>query len=597
MSETLSPNYGPLRQINREIEFYKTKQVQVVPGLYYNQKDTIEDIYFYYNSKYKTGSIDDEGDRKYFFNINRNPCKVLTKAIDFDTKNIRLLTTEAGDSLKTWFMERDLKYWMRKEQFGKVLNRIFTEIPIFGSVVLKIVQGKPYFVDLRNFIVEQGANSLEESSYITEIHHFTPGEFRAVAKKMGWKTEDVLDEFYKMKDESRIRVYERYGEIADDNNNYSYKRLFIADVGVDRYDEQERMTIEHPGVLLSIDDWTPEKTAKLYWEFHMNKIPGRWLGFGIVEELFEPQIAQNVNTNLQAKSSYWAALRLFFTRDSGMNRNSINDARNGDLLTGDDPVTQIDMSDRNLAFFNQQDQRWMANRDELTFSYDVTQGERLPAGTPLGSAQLATSQALTYFELIQENLALDIKEMLYEVIIPTFQAENTPEHTLRLVGKDLDTYNSMIKNQLVLEEMVRQVQRGKMPTEDTKLMVETAVTATLQQDSEKLLKIPKNFYKDIKYDVEIDITGESTDTRVKQATLFALLQAMTADPTMTTDPTKREFLYMMAENGGINPNNLFREVKEPQVEAAEQIGQRRAGGGVSAPQMSSPLAGQAMSTM
>lgn len=576
MDNTTNTTY--LREINGEIERYQNKRVQVVPGLNYNQRETLNRIYFFYNSKFETGDIDDEGDRKYFYNIVRNPCKIYSKAIDFDTKNIRLLTTESGDSLKTWFMERDLKYWMRKEQFGKVLNRIFKEIPIFGSVVLKIIEGKPYFVDLRNFIVDQSANSLDESNYIIEIHRFTPGKFRAAAKKMGWRNVDkVLDEFYRMKDESHIRVYERYGELKV-GENYEWRRYFIADVGTDIFNEQNGETIKYPGVELSSEKYDGHP----YWEFHGDKIPGRWLGVGVVEELFEPQIAQNVNTNLQAKSSYWAALRLFQTRDGAINRNSINDARNGEVLNSDSEITQIDMSDRNLAFFREQDNRWMRNRDEMVLSYDVIQGERLPAGTPLGSAQIAMTQTLAFFELIQENIALDIKEMLYEVIIPRFQKENNAEHTLRIIGKDLDTFYEMIKGQLELQEMIKQISNGAVPTPEMKETISVAVRA-LMKENEQLLKIPKDFYKDVKYDVEIDITGESVDTRVKNATMFALLQAITSDPTMLKDPTKKKFLYTLAENGGINPNEYFGSLQQENPELEMMQAGMQGGGGVSAP--------------
>lgn len=167
-----------LKKINEEITDFQGKRTEVIPGLSYNQDELLKTIYFYYNSKFMSGDVDNEGDRKYFYNINRNPCKVFTKAIDFDTKNIRMLTTGGGDPIKTWFMERDLKYWMRKVQFGKTLNRIFRELPIFGSVVIKIVDGYPYFVDLRNFIVEQSADTLNDSSYIIEIHDYSVSEFK-----------------------------------------------------------------------------------------------------------------------------------------------------------------------------------------------------------------------------------------------------------------------------------------------------------------------------------------------------------------------------------------------------------------------------------
>ena len=39
-----------------------------------------------------------------------------------------------------------------------------------------------------------------------------------------------------------------------------------------------------------------------------------------------------------------------------------------------------------------------------------------------------------------ENVAEDVKEFLYEVIIPQFQKDNTKEHTMKLVGEDLEKY-------------------------------------------------------------------------------------------------------------------------------------------------------------
>lgn len=590
-----------LRIINGEIEDFKAKPIQVVPGLYFNQHETIKQIYFYWHSKFTSGNVDDEGDRKYFFNIVKNPCKVFTKAIDFDTKNVRMLTTGGGDPLKTWFMERDLKYWMRDKQFGKVLNRIFTELPIFGSVVLKVIDGHPYFVDLRNFVVEQSADSLSDSNYVTEIHNYTVAGFRKAAKDMKWsdaKVNETITKFHEMKGTSHIRVYERYGEMPHMNGDtveYKYTRYCIADVGIDEYDNYGDITVKRAGVELSSDVVTDHP----YWEFHAEKISGRWLGVGVVESLFEPQVRQNEIANLQSKSSYWAALQVFQTRDSAVNRNLLSDVRNGEILNVDSEITKIDISDRNLAFFDDEHQKWMRNRDELTFSYDVVQGERLPAGTPLGSANLAISQTLSYFEGIQETVALDIKEMLYEVIIPQFQKENSLEHTLRLVGQDLDQYIAMVKNELTFKEVVRiAVNSGKIVSNEELEAIGMAVESAIKQEKEKILTIPTSFYKDLKYDVDIDITGESVDTRVRSATLFALLQAMTADPTMTTDPVKKKFLYQMGEDGGVNMADFLSDVKQtPESMMAGDPAARRAGGGVSAPQLSAPVTGQQTTTV
>lgn len=577
-----------LRQINTEVSDFENKHVQIVPGMTFNQHDTIERIYYYYNSKYQTGEVDEEGDRKYFFNIVKNPCKVFSKAVDFDTKNIRVLTTGGGDPLKTWFMERDLKFWLREKNFGRILNRIFMELPIFGTVVLKIVDGTPYFVDLRNFIVEQSADKLEHSNYITEVHNFTPAKFRKVGAQMKWdkdKIEEAITRFREMKGVSHIRVYERYGEVAEEdgsgNVTYPYKRVFVADVGVDEYDQFNRLVVQHAGIELSSEEWDGHP----YWEIHGDKIPGRWLGIGVVETLFEPQIRQNEIANLQSKASYWAALRVFQTRDAAVARNLLTDTRNGEVLNVDSEITQIDMSDRNLAFFADEYQKWIRNRDELTFSYDVVQGERLPSGTPLGSAKIAASQTLSYFEQIQENIALDIKEMLYEVILPRFAQETSKEHVLRLVGQDLETYANMVKGQMLFSDMLRRIKKSKgfnLPTEKEKEIALFAIDQAIKQNKEQLVTIPKGFYKDLKYDIDIDITGESIDTAVRASTLFAILQAITADPTITQDPMKRKILFRMAEDGGVNPNDFF-PAEPTQLSQIAEAPTGRAGGGVSAP--------------
>lgn len=588
-----------LKDLNSEIENFKSREIQIVEGLGFNQYDTLNDIFFYYNSKFKSGEIDDEGDRKYFYNIVKNPCKVFSKAIDFDTKNIRLLTTGGGNPLKTWFLERDLKYWMRDKQFGKVLNRIFKELPIFGSVVVKVLDGVPYFVDLRNFVVQQSADTLDDSSFIIEIHNLTVPRFRQVAKQMKWdekKVNETIEKFRKMKNTSHIRIYERYGEVEegeDGDKKYPYKRVFYADVGVDEYDQYNRLVAEKTGVELSSEEWEGHP----YWEFHAEKVPGRWLGIGVVETLKEPQIAENQRTNLQNKAASHLALLLFQTRDQAFNRNLLTDTRNGEVISVDSELTPVNITDRNGAFFNDQHNMWLQNRDELTFSYDVVQGERLPAGTPLGSAQIAQAQTLSYFEQIQENIALDVKEMLYSAIIPKFKKERSQEHTLRLIGQDLDQYIGMVKNDLILKEIVRIVTQTNAPFPDNQVVeaMGIAIEQSIKQGKEKIITVPKGFYDDVKYDVDIDITGESVDTRVRYATKFALLQAITADPTMTTDPVKRKFLYSMAEDGGVNPHELF-DVESKKVEdvVAEARG---AGGGVSAPAMASRVPGQMTQTV
>jgi len=585
-----------LKMINDEKQSFENKNIQIVPGLLFNQKQTIEQIYFYYNSKFQSGEIDEDGDKKYFYNINKNPCKIFSKAIDFDTKNIRILTADGGNPLKTWFMERDLKFWMKDKQFGKVLNRIFYELPIFGSVVLKAIKGNLYFVDLRNFIVEQSADTLEDANYIIEKHPYTVASFRKAMKEMGVendKIEETINLYRQMPGVKHIMVYERYGEVKTEEK-WEYRRVYIADVGVDQEDQMTQRVIPYRGIELKSD--VVEENP--YWEYHLEKIPGRWLGIGVVETLFEPQINTNESENLLSKASIWRAIVLFKSQDPGMAGKNMGENRYGDVIdTSAGDVNQLNIQDVNLAHFNDRFNRWMKNRDELTFSYDVVQGERLPAGTPLGSAQIAMSQTLSYFETIQETIAMDVKEMIFKVILPQWEKESTKEHTIRLVGKDLDIYIAMIKDELVQEEVVKQYIKGNFVNGEQAKIIGIVVENGLKKSGELLKTLPKDYYKNTKYDIDIDITGESVDTRVRNATKFAILQALQADPMILQDPIKKKIIFSIAEDGGINLNDIVgQEQKSPEQQMTEMQGQK-GGGGVSKPQMQTPTPGTKTTTI
>lgn len=576
-----------LKEINQEKTDFENKEITIVNGYTFNQKLTIERIYRLLNSKYADGDVDGEGDKKYFYNIVKNPCKVTTKMIDFDTKDIKILSASGGSSLTTWYYEKDLKQWMKENNFGKVLNRIFEELPIFGSSVIKVVNGKPHFVDLRNFIVsEASADSLDKANAIIERHLFTPYELKRTGSKMGWdegKINEAIDLHRGMK-KPYIAVYERYGETGEWKNGkeyFAYKRIFVADVGQDETDTRGGV-LYNSGVVFSETDIDKHP----YYEFHINKMPGRWLGVGVVETLFDIQVRQNEIANLQSKGSYWNALRIFQTRGTFAGQ-TIREFANGHVIDGlDAEINPVNVQDPNLAFFTQETQKWNAIRDENTLSYDVVQGERLPAGTPLGSAQIAASMAQSYFDQIRENIALDVKKFLYEIILPYFEKTNSVEHTLRLAGEDLDKIRNIIINQKSNQALFDFIgKNNKIPSNKDFEMIKAGIGEAERQDKERIITIPKDFYKDVKYKIDIVITGESKDTRTMTQVFFAALQAITADPTILQDPMKKKIFFKALENSGVNPEDII--PSEPSPTMSEYVNQQSpvkgAGGGVSAP--------------
>ena len=50
---------------------YKTRQIELIDGLFYNQFETLRTVDFYSNSKYLGGNLDELGKEKPFYNINK----------------------------------------------------------------------------------------------------------------------------------------------------------------------------------------------------------------------------------------------------------------------------------------------------------------------------------------------------------------------------------------------------------------------------------------------------------------------------------------------------------------------------------------------
>ncbi|MDD4488819.1 MAG: hypothetical protein PHD34_09110, partial [Methanothrix soehngenii] len=362
-----------------------------------------------------------------------------------------------------------------------------------------------------------------------------------------------------------------------------YKMILVADIPTDiKLNKQQEIEINESIVLAS-----EEIETHPYFEIHMFKVPGRWLGCGIPELLEDPQIRLNEITNQEAKSSYWASKRLWQTRDPGVKRNLLGKSKDGDILCVDEEINPVPMEDRNTyATYSAQTEKWKANTQELTFSYDVVRGQRTPAGTPLGSAQLSASMSLSYFDQIKENIALDIKELLYSFILPSFEKYASKEHIIRIAGEDIDKLSEMIVETRARKKFFDFILRnGKIPSPEERDIMKEIILQQIKGKGEFMIKIDDGWLKDTKYDVDIVITDESIDAATQASNLIQGLQAIAQNPGFLQDPTQKKFFAKYLESGGINLYDMEASApKESLSVVADMATPTPMGGGISAPQ-------------
>ena len=164
------------------------------------------------------------------------------------------------------------------------------------------------------------------------------------------------------------------------------------------------------------------------------------------------------------------------------------------------------------------------------------------------------------------------------------------EHMVKIAGEDIDKLAELVSNVNVKYKLLRKVaDTGRLPDINGLSVLKIISDRETKGKGEIQLTVPKDWYKDAKYEIEIDITGESESAAVKAQALITTLQAITTDPTILQDPTKKRIFSKYLEQVGVSLADLESNIptsamiETPQVSVAEAGGVRGAGGGISAP--------------
>ena len=562
-------------QIESEVRFCNKTTLDANPSYAPTQEDLLALIGLYLNSKFKTGDKDSGGLKKHFYNISNFRCAVGSKATDIDTKDVKLIAEEGQSYYPAWFLEKELKLWFKEKRFGQFINKIIYSLPKYGTVVVKIVQDEPILVRLTNLFSDPTAESLEQSGFVIERHLYTPQELR----KKNWENiEEVITDWRnkkgklsKKKEDRFIEVWERYGEAKNewlDKNGDGYtEAMFVIYHGA----QKGRGVVLHKTKL----DKFP------YKEVHWERAEGRWLGKGVMEIMFENQIRENELVNLKAQGLRWTSLHLFQSRDDLINRNLLVDTVNGEVLRVRSEITPVAMEERNLAAYSQEEMRWDMNSDQKTFSYDVIRGQRAPAGTPLGSSVLQTQMAGGYFKMKQQDVGMFLKDLLLNIIIPDFKRKNNSEHILNFMGDEteLEKLDDLVIGTKVREKMFTFLGgKKKIPSATYMNLVKRIEEERLNKLDQRYVKIPKTFYNNIKYKVDVVITGEEVDLGAKIATLQSVLAIIGSNPTILQDPRTRRVFNQLLDYAGVSPLEMGRPGERGISGLLEESAAKRGGG-------------------
>lgn len=595
--------------IKRELEIIKgnyDKTIELVSGLHFSQKKLINTIEFYTNSRYLNGNKDELGREKPFYNILNGICDVENAAKDLDTKDITVTSDDGNHYLEAFLLSKDIQVWMKEVNFGKTLNDIRDTDTRYGSVlakkVLKEKDGKKILqIELpewKNMITDQ-VDILPGAK--VEVHFLTASQLI----KMGeWKNIDkVLDKLKDQGSNKRVPVYEIRGNfpksiIKEVEGEYNNTPVKITEKDKTTYSDQLYYIAGNPTE--SGESNFLDTLCVLYWEDDTDKVykykarkkrSGRDFGVGVFEEGEEAQVWTNDAVLKQFRAMEYTTKVVMQSASKKLKgRNLLTETDDGITLETEDgkPITPINfLPSGGLQQYNNLILQWNSQLEKTTSSYAAQRGETPPSGTPYRLEAAVINQSNSVFVNLLEDLGIFVGEIFNDWIMPYLATRMNQEHILayEFSAEELKEIDKNFSTRQANEKAAEMILQGKIVTqEEYDGFLQSADTFIKGTKGQRFIQIPKNFYKNLKAKVTVNITGEQKNKAAVleslNSVLITYMNALKSGVNLGQDPVFTLLLNEIIETSGagISPVAITSAISEnsSKMQAQQQMMQQQA---------------------
>lgn len=555
----------------------------------FSQYENLEKIDAYLNSKFITGNKDSLGREKPFFNIVTGAVNIWYRATDIDRKNIRIKATKAKDYIGAFLATIRLQEWMRRENFGQVLNEWGRNLAKYGSAVLKFVEKEGKLIVESTPWSRLISDTVDFDNNIKiEKLYFTPSQLRA---KKGYdqeivkeiidqvSTRETMDGQKKDNIAEYIEVYELHGNLPlsyltgeeEDDDTYVQQMHVVSFIKSEESDEYDDFTL-----------YKGREAKDPYMITHLIKEEGRSQSIGAVEHLFEAQWMVN-HTSKSIKDQLDLASKLIFqTADPNFaSVNVLSQVETGDIMVHAEnkPLETIPNNSHDTTSIANYGTQWQNLAKEITSTPDAISGDTFPSGTAYRQVAILNQEAHSLFEIMTENKGLAIEAMMRKYIIPYLKKQmDTSEEVSATLS---DHFITQLDALYIPNESVRRVnkkikdtllkggrftysnaqQEEEIKAESNKIREELSSLGNQRfiKPSDIPTKTWKELFKDLEWDVEVEVTSETTDKEVVLTTLSTVLQTIANPATqqvLQTPQGKLIFNKILEETGKISPLEL-----------------------------------------
>ncbi|HDO20198.1 MAG TPA: hypothetical protein ENG81_01565 [Candidatus Bathyarchaeota archaeon] len=563
------------------------KTIDLVSGLKFNQKEQINTIEFYNNSKYLNGMKDELGRDKPFFQILNAICDVENSAKDLDTKDINITSDDPKHYLESWLLSKDIYNWMKEVNFAKTLNDTRDMHTRYGSVLAKkVMKDGKLTIELpewKNTITDQ-VDIIKGA--IIETHWMTAMD---ISKMTEWDKDEVRKILKKMENSvQRIPIYEIRGEfpqsyikelnkkkITDkDEIDFSYQLYYIAG-------EPSESGGEHLFTATTPLYWEDD-TERVYKYLARKPKAGRDFGVGVMEEGEEAQVWTNDAVLKQHRAMEYTTKVIAQSASKRLKgRNLLNETDDGTILEHEEgkPITAINLlPSGGLQQYNNLITQWYSQLEKTTSAYAAQRGETPPSGTPFRLQATLLNQSSNVFQTLQQELGIFITEIVEDWVMPYLAGKLSKQHILayEFSPEELKDIDKKYSIKQANEQLVQAFLDGKdLNQEDYDAWMQNADEFIKQTKGKRFIDILKDSYKNIQAKVTVNTTGEQKN---KAATLESLnnLLITLLNPAMANNPLAELIVSKIAElsGAGLSPVQISAAINEQNKNLEQQLAQQ-----------------------
>lgn len=495
----------------------------------------------------------------------------------FDVKDIEVYVENADFYHLSLLARKFHTKWALEHDMDTFIDEVVESYVDYGGVLVKNVNNeRPEVVPWQTIAFIDQTDVL--SGTIAIKHQYSIDQLKDM-EKQGWDKDEIDRAIISAREEKdnsqtpgqtaetpdkHIEVYEIHGTFPKSWLNKEGEETDELDG--DEYSKQLHIiTYLKSGnsVTTGITLFKGPEPKSIFKFLSRDKIYGRALGRGGVEELFEPQIWTNNNLIYMQEMLKQASKVFYQTADTGFTtRNNTKNIKGGEVFVHDDgkPVTPVNTQQPNFNLFDRAVAEWEQQARVTGSASDPALGLNPVSGTPLGTTQIVTTQGVGIHEYRRGKIATFIYEIYRDWVVKYLEnAINKGDEWLDELSLDeLKAVAESVASNSVKDLVKKMTLNGQVVNDKDQMMMEEIIKQDYQKSgNKKFLKIMKDEFAKLPLVIKINVAGKQKDMAIMADKMGNIFRAIFANPqgfvaTMQIPSAAKAFNEML-EYSGLSP--------------------------------------------